>query len=104
MSEELPVRFVAHFTVHDAEKYRVYEKGFFPILKAHGGRFLAYDDNPSVLEGSYEAGRTVLLEFDSESALMGWWNSREYVELAAHRHAGTTTHAITVIHTPQPRG
>ena len=32
-----PVHFIAHFTINDADKYRVYEKGFFPILKAHNG-------------------------------------------------------------------
>ena len=38
---EGPVHFIAHFSVTDADKYRVYEKGFFPILKAHGGQFLS---------------------------------------------------------------
>ena len=88
------VRFVAHFTIDDADGYRVYEKGFFPILKAHGGRFIAYDDSPTMLEGSHAEGRTVLIEFDSEDALKVWWESPEYRELAAHRHASTTTHAV----------
>ena len=99
----MTVRFVAHFTVTDAETYRTYEKGFFPILKAHGGRFLTYDDAPLVLEGAREEGRTVLIEFDSEEALLGWWNSPEYRELAVHRHAGTTTHAVFVLHDPPSR-
>ena len=28
---------VANLQIHDAERYREYEKGFFPILKKHGG-------------------------------------------------------------------
>ena len=103
MSDDRPVWFIAHFTVDDPERYRVYEKGFFPILRAHGGRFLTYDDAPVVLEGAHAAGRTVLIEFDSEEALMGWWESPEYRELAAHRHAGTTTHAVCVVHSPPAR-
>ena len=71
MSDDRPVRFVAHFTIDDPERYRVYEKGFFPILTAHGGRFLTYDDSPTILEGARADGRTVIIEFDSESALMG---------------------------------
>ena len=78
MSDTRPVRFIAHFSIDDPEVYRVYEKGFFPILKAHGGRFLTYDDAPVVLEGSRADGRTVMIEFDSEEALMGWWESPEY--------------------------
>ncbi|MEI6664357.1 MAG: DUF1330 domain-containing protein [Actinomycetes bacterium] len=88
------VRFIAHFTIDDPEAYRVYEKGFFPILKEHGGRFVAYDDAPHMLEGERAEGRTVLIEFDSEDALTGWWESPEYRELVAHRHASTTTHCV----------
>jgi uncharacterized protein (DUF1330 family) len=100
MPENTPVRFIAHFTIDDAERYRIYEKGFFPILKAHGGRFIAFDDAPVVLEGSLVEGRTVLIEFDSSETLMTWWESPEYRELAAHRHAGTTTHAVYFIGSP----
>ena len=33
---DVPVYMVANFHIHDAEKYRVYEKGFFPLLKKYG--------------------------------------------------------------------
>ena len=103
MADPGTVRFVAHFTVDDPERYRIYEKGFFPILTSHGGRFLTFDDAPTVLEGDHEPGRTVLLEFDSEEDLMGWWDSPEYRELAEHRHASTTTHQVYVVHHPPRR-
>ena len=103
MPEGQPVRFIAHFTVDDPKRYRVYEKGFFPILAAHGGRFLTYDDAPGVLEGTYTDGRTVILEFDSEEALTDWWESPDYRALAEHRHAGTTTHSVIVVHSPPAR-
>ena len=98
-----PVHFIAHFTVDDVDAYRTYEKGFFPILKEHGGRFLTYDDDVRVLEGERAEGRTVIIQFESEEALDGWWNSPEYVELAKHRHAGTTTHSVVVVHSPPER-
>lgn len=94
----MTVHFIAHLTVNDPDRYRVYEKGFFPILKAHGGRFLTYDDAPTILEGERADGRTVLIEFDSEEACLAWWNSEEYQELAEHRKASTTTHAIQMVH------
>ena len=103
MSDASPVHFIAHFTVNDPASYRVYEKGFFPILKAHGGRFVTYDDNVTVLEGERAEGRTVIIQFESEDALNTWWNSPEYIELAGHRKAGTTTHSISVVHALPPR-
>ena len=98
-----PVHFIAHFTVDDLDGYRTYEKGFFPILKEHGGRFLTYDDDVRVLEGERAEGRTVIIQFESEGAFDGWWNSPEYVELAKHRHASTTTHSVVVVHAPPAR-
>ncbi|MDG1401281.1 MAG: DUF1330 domain-containing protein, partial [Candidatus Binatia bacterium] len=53
---DAPALLVANFQIHDAVKYREYEKGFFPILKKHGGSFHTYDDNPEHLEG--QAPRT----------------------------------------------
>jgi uncharacterized protein (DUF1330 family) len=97
------VHFLAHFTIDDPEKYHVYEKGFFPILKAHGGRFITYDDDAVVLEGSAPQGRRVIIEFDSEEQCMAWWNSPEYQELAAHRRAGTTSHSVAIVHSLPPR-
>ena len=82
-----PVHFIAHISIDDVDGYRQYEKGFFAILKQHGGRFISYDDDVTVLEGQRAAGRTVVIQFESEAALLGWWNSPEYVELAKHRHA-----------------
>ncbi|MEI8050315.1 MAG: DUF1330 domain-containing protein [Actinomycetes bacterium] len=103
MPEGQPVRFIAHFSIDDPDRYRIYEKGFFPILAAHGGRFLTYDDDPVILEGQRAAGRSVILEFDSEEALQGWWESPEYRALAEHRHAGTTTHSVIYLRSPARR-
>lgn len=103
MTDVPPVHFIAQFTIDDPARYRIYEQGFFPILAAHGGRFVTYDDAPVVLEGSLAPGRTVIIEFDSEAALLGWWESPEYRELATHRHAGTTTHSVVMVHAPPSR-
>jgi len=97
------VHFIAHFTVDDPEPYHAYEKGFFPILKAHGGRFVTYDDDVTVLEGSPAKGRVVILQFDSEEQCLAWWNSPEYQELAALRRAGTTSHMVAIVHAPPVR-
>jgi len=98
-----PAYFVAHFTVNDPDGYREYEKGFFPVLKPYGARFITYDDSVAVLEGERAEGRTVMIEFPSEDVLMSWWNSPEYRELAKIRHASVTTHSVSVVHSPPAR-
>lgn len=99
-----PVFIIANFTVHDADVYRKYEKGFFPILKKHGGEFITYDDNTRTLEGAApREGRVVLFKFDSEQAALDWYNDPEYQALSEHRRAGTETEFLTMIHGLPPR-
>ncbi|MEM7140766.1 MAG: DUF1330 domain-containing protein [Actinomycetota bacterium] len=98
-----PVHFIAHFSIDDRDRYHQYEKGFFPILKAHGGTFVTYDDAVLEVEGTRAEGRTVIIQFESEDAFRSWWDSPEYRELAVHREEGTTTHSISVVHAPPSR-
>ena len=37
---------IANLEVNDANEYRKYEKGFFPILKKYNGSFITFDDDP----------------------------------------------------------
>ena len=40
---DVPVYMIANLqTNEDPSEYREYEKGFFPILKKHGGSFLTF--------------------------------------------------------------
>ncbi|MEO9600135.1 DUF1330 domain-containing protein [Parasphingorhabdus sp.] len=96
---ELPVHVVANFTVQDAAKYRVYEKGFFPILKRHGGEFITFDDNSVTFEGpSPPEGRVVMFKFPNEAAANAWYNDPDYQALSEHRRAGTTLQFLTMVH------
>ena len=68
-----PVHIIANLEIHDADRYREYEKGFFPILKRHGGELVTLDDATVTLEGaSPPPGRIVILRFASEEAARAW--------------------------------
>ena len=63
---DVKVYMLANLQIHDAEKYRLYEKGFFPILKKHKGEFITYDDNIVHVEGAKPMeGRVILFCFPS---------------------------------------
>ncbi|WP_406204685.1 DUF1330 domain-containing protein [Kitasatospora sp. NBC_01560] len=55
-------------------------------LDAHQGRLLAFDA-PAKLEGTVPYTRTAVLEFPTEAAARGWYDSPAYQELAAWRIA-----------------
>ena len=103
-SPDYPVYMVANFEIEDAERYRVYEKGFFRILRRHGGRFFTYDDAAENFEGLEPlTGRVVIFAFPSEDAARGWYNDPDYQALSEHRRVGTKLKFLTMVHGPRPR-
>tara|TARA_B100000508_G_C11371478_1_gene233945 strand:- start:127 stop:438 length:312 start_codon:yes stop_codon:yes gene_type:complete len=101
---DVPVYMVANFTVEDRDEYRKYEKGFFPILKRHGGEFFTYDDNAITVEGdSPREGRMVMAKFPNEAAALAWYNDPDYQALSEFRRAGTSLRFITFVHGLPPR-
>jgi uncharacterized protein (DUF1330 family) len=95
---------VANLVVDDAERYREYEKGFFPILKRHGGEFVTFDDATATLEGvSPPPGRMVIFRFPSETAAREWYGDPDYQSLSEHRRAATQLQFLTLVHGMPPR-
>ena len=101
---DLPVYIIANLEIHDADKYRMYEKGFFGILKKHGGEFVTFDDKSVTLEGAKPpTGRLILFKFPSEEAAQTWYDDPEYQALSEHRRAGTTLNYLPRVHSLPPR-
>ena len=96
---DTPVYMIANLEIHDADRYREYEKGFFPILKRHGGEFITVDDATLTLEGAAPPpGRLVLFRFGSEQAARAWFDDPDYQALSEHRRAATTLNFLTMVH------
>jgi uncharacterized protein (DUF1330 family) len=101
---DAPAYVVANLVVKDAERYRQYEKGFFPILKRHGGEFHTFDDKIDTLEGDAPPeGRLVIFQFPSEAKARAWYNDPEYQALSEHRRAATKLNFLTLVHGLPPR-
>ena len=93
---EVEVYMLVNLKLNDAEEYRIYEKGFFPILKKHNGSFITFDDTPEHMEGdSPLKGRVILFGFSTEEDASNWFNDPEYQDLSKFRRDGTSTHSIT---------
>ena len=88
--------FVAHIDVRNAEEYRRYLDGADAVFSRYGGRYLAVDTSPEVLEGAPPAGRTVLIEFPSREELLRWYHSEDYQHLLRHRLAAADCHSLLV--------
>ena len=101
---DVPAYVIANFQIDDAETYREYEKGFFPILKRYEGEFFTYDDNTVTFEGAApRSGRMVLFKFPSAEVAQAWYQDPDYQALSEHRRAGTRLEFLTMLHGLPPR-
>ena len=102
--KDVEVFFIANLNIIDKETYSVYEKGFFPILKKHGGEFVTYDDSIEHLEGdSPLTGRVVIFKFPSEMAARTWYNDPKYQSLSRYRREGAPLISLTMVKGLPPR-
>ena len=71
---DTPVFMIVNLSaINDTDAYRIYEKGFFPIIKRHGGEFLTFDDSPETFEGADNlTGRVIIFKFPSAEAAKAW--------------------------------
>lgn len=82
--------------VHNAEAYEEYKKLTPATIAAHKGRFIARGGATTTLEGNWQPGRVVILEFPSVEEATNWWQSGEYAPAKDLRHKSASTKMILV--------
>jgi uncharacterized protein (DUF1330 family) len=84
---------LAQLRIHDRGRYERYMNNFVArfteVFGKFGGKMLAADDAPRVLEGEWwDRNKVVLMEFPDADAFTAWAASPEYNEIAVDRKAG----------------
>ena len=92
----MPVYVIADGRAPDPSKLDEYRRRNAELVPAHGGRFLVRGGDHEVLEGSWEPGRLVIMEFPDRAAARAWYDSPEYVELRKQRQANGETDLVLV--------
>ncbi|MBO6504133.1 MAG: DUF1330 domain-containing protein [Kordiimonadaceae bacterium] len=99
-----PVHIVANLMIEDEDEYMAYQKGFFPILKKHGGELITYDDAAKTFEGDNPVkGRFILARFPSAAAAQAWYDDPDYQAISQHRRAGTKLNFLTMLNSMPSR-
>jgi uncharacterized protein (DUF1330 family) len=81
---------IAQLTITDRAAYNRYQARFMDVMRRFKGQVLAADENPRVVEGTWDREKVVLLSFPDEAAFWEWERSPEYQEIAKDRKAGST--------------
>jgi uncharacterized protein (DUF1330 family) len=104
LMNDLPVYMIVNLQVTDADTYRIYEKGFFGLLKKYEGHFVTFDDDPVTFEGlAPRQGRMIIFQFPSEEKARNWFDDPEYLLLSENRRAGTKLEFLTMVRGLPPR-
>ena len=79
---------VLNYDVQDKEMFEKYVPAAMPVIAKHGAKILAADRDPQDIEGASRQA-LVILEFESEEAAKGWYNSPEYQAVVKLRTEST---------------
>ena len=81
----MPVYVVAQGRIENRKLLDEYVAKALPTISAHGGRVVAFDETPDVVEGTVEYPRTVIVEFATREAFRAWYDSPEYQAILPRR-------------------
>jgi uncharacterized protein (DUF1330 family) len=92
----MTVYVVGQLKFTDLAAYERYTAHFRGVLKQFGGRLLAADGKPEIIEGRWDRDKIVLLSFSDATAFRGFYESVQYQEIAKDRKAGADTLMLLV--------
>jgi uncharacterized protein (DUF1330 family) len=92
----MPAYAIASIQVEDREMMAKYSAAVPDIVARHGGRYLVRGGAIEPVEGDWDPGRLVVLEFASVEAARGMFASAEYQEIAGFRQNATQSNIVIV--------
>lgn len=88
-SQAVPAFIVVQITIADPATYARYRAQY-------GGRYLVRGGPTTVLEGTWQPSRLVILEFPHRAQAQAWWDSPEYAPAKALRQQSAATEMLLI--------
>jgi uncharacterized protein (DUF1330 family) len=92
----MPAYVIGDIAVTDSDRYRDYAAQTESTLEPFGGRFIVRGGAHEVLEGGWQPGRLVVIEFADADAARGWYASEAYREILPIRQEASTGSLVVV--------
>jgi uncharacterized protein (DUF1330 family) len=80
---------VGQIAIRRRSQYERYAARFMSTLEKYGGRLLAADERPEIVQGDWPFDKLIILEFPDAQSFHSWEMSSEYREIVADRLAAT---------------
>lgn len=87
---------IVEINIHDNDLYDEYKKLTPASIAAYGGKFAVRGAKSESLEGDWNPGRVVVLEFPSVEIAKEWWHSEEYTKAKKIRHRAAATKMLVI--------
>ena len=88
--------YVLHNRITDDEAMQTYIPKAVETIMAHGGEILVVADDSTVIEGTTEFPRTIVIKFPSREQAQGWYDSSEYAAVRPIRLGCTEGYGVLV--------
>lgn len=88
--------FMAQIRINDLKEYQKYLGRVDEIFKRYEGEYLAVDETPILLEGTWNYSRSVLIKFNSKEDFEKWYFSNDYKEILKYRLSSADCDSILV--------
>jgi uncharacterized protein (DUF1330 family) len=87
---------IGEITITDPVRYEDYKKLTLATLQPYGGKFVVRGGPRTVLEGGWEGGRVVVLEFPSVEQAKAWYSGDVYAPAKGIRQSASQGKFILV--------
>ncbi|MCI0751061.1 MAG: DUF1330 domain-containing protein [Flammeovirgaceae bacterium] len=92
----MPAYIIVDVTITNPALYDDYKKLTPASLLPFEGKFIVRGGESETLEGGWQPGRIVILEFPSVQKAKAWWSSEGYAPAKTIRQAASITKMIVV--------
>jgi uncharacterized protein (DUF1330 family) len=90
----MPAYIIVDVTITDPQLYEEYKKLTPASIAAWQGKFIVRGGATETLEGDWQPGRFVMLEFPNAELARQWWHSTEYAPAKNIRQRAASTNMI----------
>lgn len=92
----MPAFVIVEVTITDPHLYEEYKKLTPAAVAAFDGRFVVRGGQSESLEGDWQPGRMVVLEFPSVEKAKQWWSSEQYTKAKLIRQQSAFTKMLVI--------
>lgn len=92
----MPAYVISDVTIRDAEAIETYRTRAAASIAQHGGRYLVRGSQVETLEGNWQPGPLIVVEFPDIETARRWYRSAEYAAALEVRDAALSRNLILV--------